>query len=502
VARPPAAHIGQVAKVAPGSPNLRAVADETQELSRAGGVSVLPAGTLTFLAAGSAPGGELGEVRLRAFEEAVSAHGGRRAEGHPGDGLVAAFESATGAVAAASELLPGPSLAELRLALHTGTARLRDDGRYAGAALRHCESLRDAASGGQALLTSATVAVAGEELPEGVSLRDLGVHRLRDLSRPERVFELRRADDGEESPPLRSLDAEPNNLPVQVTSFVGRRDELAAIRSLLAAERLVTLTGAGGSGKTRLAAQAAAEQAGRWHDGVWWVDLGAARDAALVAELVASATGVPVEPVHGPLRSLTVQLAERRLLLCLDNCEHLIDAAGEEAVRTMCARLDGMPLALELAAAWLRTLAPRQIEEGLDDRFALLVRGPRDAVPRQQTLAASMDWSHDLLDEPDRVVFRRLAVFAGPFDLDGAGDRLRRRTDPRHGRARCDRAARRQVAGGDRGAGWAGALPAARDDPGVRRRAPEGGGRDRSRARPKPRSLPRARRACRAGAGL
>jgi predicted ATPase/DNA-binding CsgD family transcriptional regulator len=272
-------------------------------------------------------------------------------------------------------------------------------------------------------------------------------------------------------------------LPVHLTSFVGRRAELAAVSALLRRGRLVTLTGVGGSGKTRLAARLAADPAERWPDGVWWVELEAVTDPAQVAEVAAATVGVLAPPVQGPLRSLTLQLRDRRTLVCLDNCEQVLegaaevaqallragaeltvlttsreplgvagetvwqvpplseddalalfleraslvlpgftlDGSSEAAVRTMCRRLDGIPLALELAAAWLRTLSPRQIEAGLDDRFALLVGGPRGAAPRQQTLAASIEWSHALLDERDRVVFRRLAVFAGGFGLEAAG---------------------------------------------------------------------------------
>ncbi|HKE81018.1 MAG TPA: LuxR C-terminal-related transcriptional regulator [Solirubrobacteraceae bacterium] len=268
------------------------------------------------------------------------------------------------------------------------------------------------------------------------------------------------------------------NLPVQLTSFVGRRIELAAVAELLARARIVTLTGAGGSGKTRLALQVAAGQAARFGDGVWWVELADVTDPALVADAVAAATGA----LAAPGRSLTAQLAGRRLLVCLDNCEHVLDGAAEvaeallrdcpelsilatsreplgaggetiwrvptlagddavalfaeraalvrpdfeldppttAAVRALCARLDGIPLALELAAAWLGTLTPQQIEEALDDRFALLVRGRRGAPPRQQTLAASIDWGHGMLGEGDRVAFRGLGVFAGGFDLDAA----------------------------------------------------------------------------------
>jgi predicted ATPase/DNA-binding CsgD family transcriptional regulator len=408
--------------------------------------SILPAGTMTFLAAG---------------------------------GTVAVFESASEAVAAALELVPGAR----RIALHTGEAHVRDDGTYTGPALRRCERLAELAGDGQILLSAQAVGAIGDALPAGVSRHDLGVHRLRDLSAPQRVFELRIGtvpDSGATG--LRSLDAVPNNLPVQLTTFVGRAEELAAVGKLLTGERLVTITGAGGVGKTRLAAQAAAGAAERWPDGVWWVELAATTDPAAVPELVAAATGVLVEPAQGPVRSLSAQLRDHRSLVCLDNCEQVLDgaaevaeallrscpevtvlttsreplgvpgeavwrvpslaedealalfveraslvrpwftldASSEAAVRTMCARLDGIPLALELAAAWLRTLTPQQIEAGLDDRFALLVRGPRGAVARQQTLAASIAWSHDLLDEPDRAVFRRLAVFGGGFTLDAA----------------------------------------------------------------------------------
>jgi predicted ATPase/DNA-binding CsgD family transcriptional regulator len=287
---------------------------------------------------------------------------------------------------------------------------------------------------------------------------------------------------GTESPPRDTRARVAHNLPVQLTAFVGRHAERAGVGDVVQNRRLVTLTGVGGAGKTRLAAQVAADQAGRWPDGVWWVELGAVTDAAEVAEVVAATLGVLVEPVRGPLGSATVALRDRRTLVCLDDCEHVLvgaaevaaallgacpavtvlatsreplglpgeavwqvpplneddalalfveragavrpgfalDASSEAAVRAMCARLDGIPLALELAAAWLRTLTPQQIEAELDDRFALLVRGPRGAVPRQQTLAASIQWSHALLQEPDRMVFRRLAVFPGGFGLEAA----------------------------------------------------------------------------------
>jgi predicted ATPase/DNA-binding CsgD family transcriptional regulator len=273
-----------------------------------------------------------------------------------------------------------------------------------------------------------------------------------------------------------------SHLPLQLTSFVGRGAELEACRDLLGRTRLMTLTGPGGAGKTRMAWQMAADQADRFRDGIWWIELADLSDGAAVADASAATIGVLVEPVRGPLRALTGHLAQRHALVCFDNAEHVLDdfarlveailiacpdvtllvtsrepvgvpgelvwrvppltddeavslfveraslvrpgftldPPGEAAVRSIARHLDGIPLAIELAAVWLRTLTPRQIEASLDDRFALLARGPRGAQPRQQTLAGSIDWSHALLDETDRIVFRRLAVFAGTFGLEGA----------------------------------------------------------------------------------
>ena len=446
--------------------------------------SILPVGTVTFLVSDAS----------EAVAAAVAAHSGLRAEADgpaAADGtVVAVFGAAADGLAAAIELqrrfltepAPDHGRPAPRTAVHTGEALLRGERYYTGAALTRCARLRDMAHEGQTLLSSATASLVADALPEGALLRDLGTHRLRDLSHADRVCELRTTGFDRDFPPLRSLDALTHNLPIQLTSFVGRADELAAVERLIRSERLITLTGMGGAGKTRLAAQAAAELADHWPDGVWWVDLGPATDPALVAELTASTIGVMVEPVGGPRRALSLQLRDRHVLVCLDNCEHLLEASAElvetmlrtctevsvlatsreplgvagevvwrvpslqeeeavalfvdrasrvrpwftldttneEAVRTLCRRLDGIPLAVELAAAWLRTLTPAQIAAGLDDRFALLVRGPRGAALRQQTLAASMDWSHDLLDETDRVVFRRLGAFKGGFTLDAA----------------------------------------------------------------------------------
>jgi predicted ATPase/DNA-binding CsgD family transcriptional regulator len=280
---------------------------------------------------------------------------------------------------------------------------------------------------------------------------------------------------------VRSLDRIANNLPVELTTFIGREAELAAVDELLGRERLVTITGSGGSGKTRLAAHVAAES-DRWRDGVWWVELQAVSDPQTVADVIATDVGALIDPIGGPMRSLAQHLHGRRALVCVDNCEHVVAGAaeavealmtacpdvtvlatsreplgvpgetvwrlpvlvadeaaelfvdrarhvrddftvraGDETIlRRLCTGLDGIPLAIELAAAWASTLTLQQIVAGLDDRFTLLVRSIRGAAARHQTMAASIDWSHDLLDERDRIVFRRLAVFRGGFTLDAA----------------------------------------------------------------------------------
>ncbi|MET9314891.1 LuxR C-terminal-related transcriptional regulator [Kribbella sp. NPDC003505] len=384
----------------------------------------------------------------------------RRDAGWP----VLAYGDPAEAIAAAETLREAAALVPagefLRIALHSAPAT--------APAVRHAEHLLALANAGQTLLT-ATTATAVESAAE--PLRDLGLHRLRDLGSPERIFELTTTTE-----PLRSLDLVPNNLPVMLTSFVGRATQVAALRTQLAGSRLVTLTGPGGSGKTRLAAQTAAQLAERWPDGVWWVDLSAVTDSAQIPEAVAAASGLLVESGD---RLLIGQLRTKRSLVCLDNCEQIVDGAAEfvtalqtgcpelsilatsrepldvpgetiwrvpqlapdearalflersatseaepesesDAVRAICTRLDGIPLALELAAAWTRTLTPTQIEAGLDDRFGLLTKNVRGVAARQRTLAASIDWSYDLLDEDERRAFSRLAVFAGSFTLDAA----------------------------------------------------------------------------------
>src|SRR5581483_5844026 len=312
----------------------------------------------------------------------------------------------------------------------------------------------------------------------------------------EHVYQLRHPGLGDNFPPLRGLDVVPNNLPTQLTSFIGRSAEVAQVARTLQDNRLVTLTGSGGCGKTRLAVQAAAEMSATFPDGVWFADLSPVTDADGVATALVAALGAVTAPGQPPLDAAVARARSSSLLVVLDNCEHVIDACcsaveallrgcpdvrvlatsrevlgvgGEVSVRvpslplppatdtgaidalatsdavrlfvdralrarpnftvtnetagdvaSICRRLDGIPLAIELAAARVRVLSPAQIAAGLDDRFRLLGGGARTALARQQTLAASVAWSHDLLSDDERAVFRRLSIFGGGFDLDAA----------------------------------------------------------------------------------
>jgi predicted ATPase/DNA-binding CsgD family transcriptional regulator len=438
------------------------------------------------------------------LDEGIRGHRGvRPVEQGEGDSVVGAFARASDAVAAALDAQralvgePWPEGAQLRvrMAVHTGEAELRGEDNYFGPAVIRCARLRAIAHGGQVLVSQPTADLVVGRLPEGASLADLGSHRLKDLGRPEQVFELRHPDLPGGFGPLRSLDAFPHNLPVQLTTFVGRRKELGEAAGLLASTRLLSLTGAGGCGKTRLALQLAAEVAEHYPGGVWLVELAPVADPGRVAGSIAVALG------EGDAGADTVEAIVSRLdagaaLLVLDNCEHLLDSVaaladlllrrcprlvivattreplgvpGETgwrvpslslpgrfeaveleglsqfdavrlfldraakarpnfvlgvdnapAVAQVCARLDGIPLAIELAAARVRGMTVEQVAAGLDDRFRLLTGGARTVLPRQQTLQASVDWGYGLLSDAEGIVFRRLAVFAGGFSLDAA----------------------------------------------------------------------------------
>jgi predicted ATPase len=406
-----------------------------------------------------------------------------------GDGFAAAFGRAGDGVDAAmavQELLgaeewPAEARIRVRMGLHTGEAVERA-GDYFGPAVNEAARLMAAGHGGQVLCSSATAGL----ISDGRLLVDLGEQHLRDLSSPRRVFQI-----GEGVfPPLASPDVRPTNLPLQRTSFVGREHELKITLDALDRSSCVTLTGVGGVGKTRLALEVAGHLLADLADGAWLVELGAVADADALWEVTTSALGVLARPGQSPREAMVAFLRPRRLLLVVDNCEHLLDAvaslvdevlgscpgarvlatsrealgvpgeqitpvptlslptAGEDdggdalrllldrapttytdvalsssartALLEICRRVDGIPLAIELAAARLRSMTPEELVTRLDQRFRLLAGGRRVAVNRQQTLRSTIDWSYDLLDPTDRAVLQRVAVFAGGFDLPAA----------------------------------------------------------------------------------
>jgi predicted ATPase/class 3 adenylate cyclase/DNA-binding CsgD family transcriptional regulator len=463
--------------------------------SDAGMNESLPTGTVTLLLADVEGSTQLWDSRPEEMTAAIANldqtlaelvrvhHGVRPVEQGEGDSFVIAFSRASNAVACALALQRAP-LAPLRLRIgaHTGEVQLRDEGNYIGPAINRTARLRELAHGGQTVLSGTTSDLVADALPDDTWLTDLGTHLLRDLPRPERVVQLCHPDLCNEFGPLRLREAVvAQHLPVQLTSFVGRDTEIVEVRDILAENRLVTLTGAGGVGKTRLAVQVAACVSGTYADGTWYVDLAPITNPDLLPVTAARALGLPDQPGRSPRNSLLQFIGSRQMLLVLDNCEHLLDAtaaltttllggcprltvlttsresigmAGEvtwrvpslsladDAVRLfsdrathvrpgfsvnddnataideICRRLDGMPLAIELAAARVRALSPKEILAGLQDRFRLLTGGSRTAVRRQQTLRASVDWSHALLTEPERILFRRLGVFMGGFDIE------------------------------------------------------------------------------------
>jgi predicted ATPase/class 3 adenylate cyclase/DNA-binding CsgD family transcriptional regulator len=460
-------------------------------------MSELPTGTVTLLLADVEGSTRLWETQPDVMTEAiarldqtltdsVATHGGvRPVEQGEGDSFVIAFARGSEAVACALDLQRAPlAPIKLRIGLHTGEIRLRDEGNYIGPTINRTARLRDLAHGGQTVLSGATEPLVVDQLPPDVTLTDLGTHALRDLPRPERVIQLCHPDLRSNFPPLRTINmVATHNFPAQLTSFIGRQKELGEVRQLLTTNRLVTLTGVGGTGKTRLAAQVALEIASEFTDGAWYVDLAPISVPELVPTTVARALGLTDQPGHSTVDTLQRFLRARELFMVLDNCEHLIGAAasliaellgtcsgltllatsretlgvsGEvtwgvpslsltdeaielfddrarrarpgfvvtddniEAVTEICRRLDGLPLAIELAAARIRALSVNDIVESLHDRFRLLTGGARTVVRRQQTLRASVDWSHALLSDSERIMFRRLAVFVGGFDLDAA----------------------------------------------------------------------------------
>ncbi len=425
----------------------------------------LPTGTVTFLFTdvegstrllnelGDAYADVLADHR-RALRECFDRHDGVEVDTQ-GDAFFVAFAKASDALAAATE---GKAALEsspirVRMGVHTGEPVVTDEG-YVGIDVHRAARIAAAGYGGQILVSRSARDLAGTD-----ALRDLGEHRLKDLTAPERIYQL--GDDN--FPPLKSLNS--TNLPVQPTHFVGRERELSEVLGLLSSHRLVTLTGAGGSGKTRLALQVAAEMVEEYPDGVWFVSLAAVRDPLLLESTIAQVVGGPDD--------LKKFLGDRKALLLLDSLEQLLpEAAGivasldtrvlatsrtrlnitaeqeysvptlplddavslftqrarqlradfepDEQVRSIAARLDGLPLAVELAAARVKVLTTSQILERLGRSLDLLTSGAQDAPERQRTLRATIDWSYQLLDTVEQELFARLAVFAGGFDLEAA----------------------------------------------------------------------------------
>ena len=430
---------------------------------------------------------------------AFEAEGGREA-GTEGDSFFVAFPTAPGGVAAAvavqralaAEPWPDGADVRVRIGLHTGEAGFSTDS-YVGLHVHRASRIASAGHGGQVLLSQATRALVQDALPEGVELRDLGEHRLKDLERPEHLWQLVITGLQNDFPALSSLDAVPNNLPTRLTTFLGREREMAEVEELLERSRLLTLTGPGGTGKTRLSLEVAGRSLARFADGVYFVELAAIFDPDLVPVTIAQALGLADRGGRSAVDRLIDHIGERRLLLVLDNFEQVTDAAtaikallvacpklavltssrsvlrvsGEQeypvpplalpdpahlpplarigqyeavalfieraravkpdfevtndnapAVAEICVRLDGLPLAIELAAARIRIFTPQAMLTRLGDRLGLLAGGSRDLPARQQTLRGAIAWSHDMLAEDERELFARLSVFVGGASLD------------------------------------------------------------------------------------
>ena len=472
----------------------------------------LPSGVVTFLLTDVAGSTRLWESDRVAASAAITRHreiihaavathrGFQPLEQGEGDSTVSAFALASDAVRAAlaiqrglqEEPSSGGATVRVRIGVHTGEAVVSEGGTYSGPALNRCARLRALGHGGQILLSRTTADLVRDDLPPDVSLADLGEHPLRSLTRAEHVFQLDGPGLASGFPPLLSMRERPSPLPEQITTFIGREWEIGELADLLTRTRLLTLVGAGGCGKTRLAVQVAARVSDGYAEGVLWVDLAALSDPALVPSTVATALNLREALFYDPVDTVASYLERRNVLILLDNCEHLVAACAAfadrilrkcaevtilttsrepfgidaetswrvpsltipqpdggdteeaeavklfidrarkarprlqltpevlEAIASICRRVDGIPLAIELAAARSRTMSPRQIATGIAERFSLLGGGSRTALARQRTLEASVDWSFALLSELERILFRRLAIFAGGFTLEAA----------------------------------------------------------------------------------
>jgi predicted ATPase/class 3 adenylate cyclase len=475
---------------------------------------LIPSGTVTFLFTDIEGSTERWEHHREAMKAALARHdhvlgsaitaNGGYIFKKMGDAYCAAFRTAPEAVRAAiaaqqalvKEDFSAVNSLSVRMALHTGYAEERDRD-YFGPSVNRVSRLLSIGHGGQILVSAAASDLVQGELPHA-SLRALGAHRLKDLAHPEQVFQVVAAGLDTDFPPLRSLDSLPNNLPLQVTSFIGRDEDVEEVKKLLERRRLLTLTGSGGVGKTRLALQVGAEVLDQHPDGVWLVDLAGLQDSDLVVSEVASVLGVRVGADRALADSIVYALKSKRSLIILDNCEHLITAAahiagaiikGAPNVRVMttsreglgiagetiyrvnslavpkssgdvnavnasqfgsialfvdrataadtrfvlsdadakvvadiCRSLDGIPFAIELAAARVKLMSVTHLAERLKERFRILTGGDRTALPRQQTMRALVDWSYNLLNERERTILNRTAVFAGGWTLDAASE--------------------------------------------------------------------------------
>jgi predicted ATPase/class 3 adenylate cyclase len=454
-----------------------------------------PSGTVTFVFTDVEGSTALWQDHPRAMSAALARHDEivRGAiENHQGyvfstagDAFAAAFASATDAVAAMTTAQAelsgepwGDAVIRVRAGLHTGEAEERG-GDYFGPVLNRTARIMALAGGNQVLVSQATAELVRDRLPANCDLRDVGEHRLKSLHRPEHLFQL--IGPGLSAQAVEAVVAEPSgNLPAGVVDFIGRRHDLEELRAAVEPGRVVTLTGIGGAGKTQLATRVAASLTDAYPDGVWWCDLTPLRSADMIPSAVAAALGFAMQPDMAPMRSVIDALARRRIVLVLDNCEHLLDgvatlvdavlaqcagvailATSREALGTsaeqvwpvqpldaesdavdllvqravaadatvdplqwdradlveLCIRLDGIPLAIEMAAARLRSMGPRQVLDRLDDRFRVLRSRRRGGNERHQTLLATLDWSYDLLEPDQRVLIDRLGVFAGTFDV-------------------------------------------------------------------------------------
>jgi predicted ATPase/class 3 adenylate cyclase len=481
-------------------------------------VTELPTGTVTFLFTdieGSTALAQQHPAELPALlarhhailHQAIQAHNGHVFQ-ITGDAFCAAFYLAGDALRAALDAQRAlqhepwkPAPIKVRMGIHTGAAQAgaieERAGGYVGyLTLTRVQRVMSVAHGGQVLVSNPTAELVRGELPADVTLRDMGEHRLKGLLNPEHLWQLVATDVHQDFPPLPSLNAIPNNLPVQLTNFIGREKDIAEVKRLLSAARLVTLTGSGGAGKTRLSLQVAAEVTDEFTHGVWFVELAALTDPALIPQTVAWVLGLREEQGRPLMTMLADYVHAKTALIILDNCEHLIEGCAQfadtvlraapqvkilassrealsiggeatyrvpslaapdpqhvpslevltqydavrlfierakavmpsfevndvnaPAVAQLCYHLDGIPLALELAAARVRGLKVEQIAQRLGDRFRLLTGGGRTALPRHQTLRATIDWSHSLLTEQEQTMFRRLSVFAGGWTIEAA----------------------------------------------------------------------------------